>query len=295
MANKPTPQDGISRNPQSRGGGATQTSGSRGEGRQHGVKDIGSVGRDVPDQSKEKNTEIAVEFGHRDREHPGIAMAGQPGRDRIADEAVGTRESGPPYAGNPPYIADDEASRRSTASSGVEASTPEKTAEALGEPVGAPYSDPKSVTRNSTRKADRRIAAHGEANASVETLNLDQRFLTVVASFALGYLAAVLFHPRLRTQFDTPSGPYQITKPPIDNHPRGFVQSTVLKIVSEHPQGMTSAEITQALGREGIEQQSIGNALSALTQAKKISLEGTGGKYHSATDEVPTAPDQPSS
>ena len=41
------------------------TSGSQGEERQHGVRDIGSVGRDEPDQSKEKNTEIAVEAGHK--------------------------------------------------------------------------------------------------------------------------------------------------------------------------------------------------------------------------------------
>ncbi len=42
-----------------------QTSGSKGEERQHGVRDIGSVGRDEPDQSKERNTEIAIEAGHK--------------------------------------------------------------------------------------------------------------------------------------------------------------------------------------------------------------------------------------
>ena len=41
------------------------TSGSKGEERQHGVRDMGSVGRDEPDQSKERNTEIAVEAGHK--------------------------------------------------------------------------------------------------------------------------------------------------------------------------------------------------------------------------------------
>ena len=41
------------------------TSGSKGEERQHGVRNVGSVGRDEPDQSKEKNTEIAVEAGHK--------------------------------------------------------------------------------------------------------------------------------------------------------------------------------------------------------------------------------------
>jgi hypothetical protein len=30
-----------------------------------GVKEDGSVGRDVPDQSKERNTEIAVEAGNK--------------------------------------------------------------------------------------------------------------------------------------------------------------------------------------------------------------------------------------
>jgi hypothetical protein len=49
------------------------TSGSKGEERQHGVRNVGSVGRDEPDQSKEKNTEIAVEAGHKrpaqDRNH----------------------------------------------------------------------------------------------------------------------------------------------------------------------------------------------------------------------------------
>ena len=131
----------------------------------------------------------------------------------------------------------------------------------------------------------------------MEAANPDhERFLTVAASFALGYLAAVLFHQRISAQFHTTSGPFQITKPPRgDTHPRGFVQATVLKTVSEHPQGMTSAEVARALGREGIGQQSIADALSALIQAKKIRPEDREGKYRSATDEVPTAPDQPSS
>ncbi len=65
-----TPKGGIREKPQRDvAGGGTQTSGSRGQEREHGVKNIGSVGRDVPDQSKEKNTEIAVEAGHKDGEH----------------------------------------------------------------------------------------------------------------------------------------------------------------------------------------------------------------------------------
>jgi hypothetical protein len=58
----------MSEKPQPDVGGATQTSGSRDQERQHGVKDTGSVGRDVADQSKERNTEIAVEAGHKDGE-----------------------------------------------------------------------------------------------------------------------------------------------------------------------------------------------------------------------------------
>lgn len=42
-----------------------RTSGSKGEEREHGVRNLGSPGRDVPDQSKERNTEIAVEAGHK--------------------------------------------------------------------------------------------------------------------------------------------------------------------------------------------------------------------------------------
>jgi hypothetical protein len=41
------------------------TSGSKGEERHHGVRNVGSVGRDEPDQSKERNTEVAVEAGHK--------------------------------------------------------------------------------------------------------------------------------------------------------------------------------------------------------------------------------------
>ena len=47
------------------------TSGSIGEERRHGVRDPRSVGRDEPDQSKERSTEIAVEAGRKGPgEHP---------------------------------------------------------------------------------------------------------------------------------------------------------------------------------------------------------------------------------
>ena len=71
-------------------------------------------------------------------------------------------------------------------------------------------------------------------------------------------------------------------------HPRGFVQATVLKTISEYPDGITSAEMAKALGSQGIGQQSIANALSALSQANKITSEGRGGKYRSTATEAGT-------
>ena len=59
-----TSKRGMDEKPQ-RDVAGTPTSGSQGEERQHGVRDTGSVGRDTPDQSKERNTEIAVEAGHK--------------------------------------------------------------------------------------------------------------------------------------------------------------------------------------------------------------------------------------
>jgi hypothetical protein len=80
-----------------------------------------------------------------------------------------------------------------------------------------------------------------------------------------------------------------------ERHPRGYVQQMVLKTITEHPQGMTTAELIAQLKTQGIGQQSISNALGALTSSGKVTAEGRGGKYRSATAEVPTAPDQPSS
>ena len=59
-----TSKRGMDEKPQPAAAG-TRTSGSKGEETRHGVRDMGSVGRDEPDQSKERNTEIAVEAGHK--------------------------------------------------------------------------------------------------------------------------------------------------------------------------------------------------------------------------------------
>src|SRR5262249_61414357 len=70
-----TPKPGVEHKPQR--GTATRTSGSKGEEQTHRVKDRGSPGRDTADQSKEKNTESAVEAGHKKPgEHRGYE--GQP-------------------------------------------------------------------------------------------------------------------------------------------------------------------------------------------------------------------------
>ncbi len=132
----------------------------------------------------------------------------------------------------------------------------------LGERIGEAYSDPESGPRYSPPNAGRQIEKQSEKRGKKlaasyrlrrKVVNPDQeRFLTVVASFALGYLAAVLFHDRINARSNTRSAPFQITKPPVDKHPRGFVQATVLKTISEHPQGMTSGEITKVLGSQGI-------------------------------------------
>jgi hypothetical protein len=131
---------------------------------------------------------------------------------------------------------------------------------------------------DTTLKAERDRLASRRQELEAEIQDVDQRLR------------------RIDAYFGDSSTRSQITRPPQGNrHPRGFVQATVLKTITEHPQGMTSAEITKGLGRQGIGQQSIANALSALIQAQKISSEGRGGKYRSAAAEIPTAPDQPSS
>lgn len=215
-------------------------------------------------------------------------MATQAELDAIAAEAVGQKHEGPPPEAREKHdLSPEEAGRRLATATGAQASIPEKTAESVGERVADAYSDPDL--------ADRPVSiGRGSAQGLSGPFAL-QRFLTLVTGFALGYCAAVLFHGRLSAYFGRTPEPFQITHPPQgDSHPRGFVQSTVLKTITEHPQGMTTAEIIRELGRQGIGRQSIENALDALVEAKKVSLQASGAKYLPAAAEVPTAPDQPS-
>jgi hypothetical protein len=238
-----------------------------------------------------------------------ISMNNQTDRDTIAEEAVGQRRDGaPPYAVKEEMS--PEAVRRIAESAGAAASIPEKTAESVGERVGDAYSDPESSTQTQTRK----FGLHGAATAAFQGSASDpvlatcrtaaqflsdrfnrQPFAVAVACFALGYATGVLLHGRTNANVGTTPGPFQITRPPRgERHPRGFVQSTVLKTITEHPQGMTIAEIVKELAPQDIGQRSIADALGVLVQEEKVSLHGR-GKYIPAAAEVPTAPDQPSS
>jgi hypothetical protein len=242
-----------------------------------------------------------------------ITMKTQPDRDTIAEEAVGQKHgSAPPYAGEKAKMSQEEAARQLAPSSGAQASTPEKTAESVGERVGDAYSDPERVEQHPKSTLGRLTATgagshkNGESNRllsvgprvtdDLSRPRLEERFLTVLGGFALGYLTAILLHGRINAYFGTTPGSFQITKPPqTDRHLRGFVQSTVLKTITEHPQGMTTAEILTDLGSQGIGEESIASALVELVQTKKINSPGREGKYLPAAGEVPTAPDQPSS
>jgi hypothetical protein len=229
-------------------------------------------------------------------------MKTQLDRDKIAEEAVGQRHgSAPDYA---PTKSQEEAALQLARSSGAQASIPEKTAESVGERVGDAYSDPARIAQYPKEKVGRLTATAAGSHKRDENNRLlsvgrgvtQERFISVVAGFALGYVTAVLFQGRINAYLGTTPAPFQITKPPQgDRHPRGFVQSTVLKTLTEHPQGMTTAEIITELGAQGIGRDPIENALGALIQAGKISPQDRAGKYHSAAPEVATAPDQPSS
>jgi hypothetical protein len=208
-------------------------------------------------------------------------METQADRDAIAAEAVGLR----PGNASPNEKDSEELGRASATAPGPEASIAEKTAESMGERVADAYSDSDVTNRPVSIRRGSRSGLTGDAPL--------QRFFTLAGGFALGYAAAIFFHGRISAYFGKAPEPFQITHPPQgESHPRGFVQSTVLKTITEHPQGMTSAEVIAELGRQGIGRQSIEHSLDALLQAHKVSVQGR--KYHPAAAEVPTAPDQPS-
>jgi hypothetical protein len=118
--------------------------------------------------------------------------------DAIAEEAVGQRHGDPPpYAvKEQPDMSQEEMARQLSKPAGPQASIPEKTAEAVGERVGDAYADPGSAApRNLPRKIARLDLPHERSGAVRQVLD-EQPFLMVAASFALGYMTALLLHRR---------------------------------------------------------------------------------------------------
>jgi hypothetical protein len=119
-------------------------------------------------------------------------------QDAIAEEAVGQRhEDPPPYAvKEKPDISQEEMARRLSQPAGPRASIPERTAEAVGERVGDAYADPGSAAARNRPGNIARIAGPHERSGAVRQALDEQPFLMVAASFALGYMAALMLHGR---------------------------------------------------------------------------------------------------
>ena len=118
--------------------------------------------------------------------------------DAIAEEAVGQRHGDPPpYAvKEQPGMSQEEMARRLSQPAGPRASIPEKTAEAVGERVGDAYADPGSAAARNLPGKLAHPAGRQERSGAVRQALDEQHFLMVAASFALGYMAALLLHGR---------------------------------------------------------------------------------------------------
>jgi hypothetical protein len=135
--------------------------------------------------------------------------------DAIAEEAVGQRHGDPPpYAvKEKPDVSQEEIARQLSKSAGPRASIPEKTAEAVGERVGDAYADPGSAAARNrpgiiarpagqpgrssgNGAADPVLGAVRQATRVVSRQLDEQPFLMVAASFALGYMTALMLHGR---------------------------------------------------------------------------------------------------
>jgi hypothetical protein len=104
----------------------------------------------------------------------------------IAAEAVGER------LGSRPRDDGEHAVRRAATSSGPHATVADKTAESVGERVGDAYAD---ATTHEARERSRKVIRHSGAEGGFQARQFDrQSFVTVVAAFALGYIAALLIH-----------------------------------------------------------------------------------------------------
>ena len=110
----------------------------------------------------------------------------------IAAEAVGERLD------NPPQDTGERAVRPVATATGPLATVADRTAESVGERVGDAYAD---ATMDEARERSRRVARHAatrewyQAGGTALFGQFDQQTLvTVVAAFALGYVAALLIH-----------------------------------------------------------------------------------------------------
>jgi hypothetical protein len=104
----------------------------------------------------------------------------------IAAEAVGER------FGSPPPETGEHAVRPVATSSGSRARVADKTAESVGERAGEAYAD---ATADEARDRSRRVLRHAGMPGRSEAGQFNQQtFVTVVAAFALGYVAALLIH-----------------------------------------------------------------------------------------------------
>jgi hypothetical protein len=126
----------------------------------------------------------------------------KPDPDAIAEEAVGQKHGDPPpYAvQEKPNVSQEEMARRLSEPAGPRASIPEKTAEAVGERVGDAYADPGSAAaRNrpgTIARLDRENGAADPVLGAVRQVVDEQPLMMVVASFALGYVTALMLHGR---------------------------------------------------------------------------------------------------
>jgi len=105
---------------------------------------------------------------------------------RIAAEAVGERlGSLPPNTG-------EHAVRPVATSAGPRARVADKTAESVGERAGDAYAD---ATTNEARERSRRVVRHAGTQGGSQAGQFNQQtVVTVLAAFALGYVAAFLIH-----------------------------------------------------------------------------------------------------
>ena len=102
----------------------------------------------------------------------------------IAAEAVGER------LGSPPTDTGEHAVRPVATSSGSGARIADKTAESVGERVGDAYAD---ATTDEARERSRKVVRQACGRVQAGQFN-QQTFVTVIAAFALGYIAAFLIH-----------------------------------------------------------------------------------------------------